>query len=583
MTRHKRLTATALMAAGLLAYMALQSGSPQSPNPEVARADDPESAYYGYYDQTEKTFLAIQVGSGNAREGEWALAVPGVGLYWPSFAATMTPENDDSITVSFSGSATLDTAASLDPVFGATYIGSGGGNSVTVTLNGTISDDRGTASFSLVHGLSEYTVESEAVASSAAAAVTDTIDALELEDFAALRLLHISDLATAINEQDFVASMVAGFGPFGTIIDATQSGSTVYSLNPGTGPQYASVTLEVTFQDGLLTPTYSAPVTYLFYENSWRIIKFGRFAEERDLTFLNQPGRAILSEPAPVPIILALTSPDGEIDAADDSTEVTLGIATGPVGAALTCDGGLTAMATDGVVEFTGCEFDKSGTVVLTATAPNKTPVLSEEIQVVRQSGTLLLDEPPLSLTNLFPGRPVTFSFEAGASEFPMLLISSPTVGFGVAHIVSPSGEITECEIINGECFMDFETEAGEYTVMVRGRGEHGDFIGSLLSPPIDLKKWTKLRSMPSPTTSLPALPKTPSSSSQCRAAKTASSRASLSTPRAAPGTCIYSTTSTTTSAGPRLSTRKQSYIPRRWGLGTTVYTWIPGVVSQAR
>ncbi|MFN0145372.1 MAG: hypothetical protein ACKVT1_02590 [Dehalococcoidia bacterium] len=379
----------------------------------MAVAEDPENSFFGYYDQDEKSFVAMHIGSGNPDEGAWAFAVPGVGLYLATSPATMTDEEDDSITVSFSGTASLDAGATIDSLYGTLYQGSGSSSSVSVTLSGTISANRATGSFSLVHGLATYTAAAEPAPATVAAAISALVDALEIEDFAAVRLLYVSDLLAEITEEEFETDMAAQFGAFGEVISAAEVGSTVYSVNPGDGPQTASVQLAVSFQSGLATPTYTAQLTYLYYENGWRLVDFGRFAEERDQAFFEQPGRAILGQPLHVDPSVLISDPGGEIDVADDSTQVTLSIESGPAGGTVTCTGGLTVAASDGLVQFAGCEFSKVGIYILRAEAAGLADALSQEIEVIAVAGTLIADGDPLTLWAIAAGLSARFSFEA--------------------------------------------------------------------------------------------------------------------------------------------------------------------------
>ena len=91
--------------------------------------------------------------------------------------------------------------------------------------------------------------------------------------------------------------------------------------------------------------------------------------------------------PFPVQPTIVLQDANGNTVPSDNSTVVTLAIATGGTGATLTCTGttsGVTSLrVTSGVASFTGCSIDKVGTYQLTATSsPYDTPATSNAFTV---------------------------------------------------------------------------------------------------------------------------------------------------------------------------------------------------------
>ena len=102
------------------------------------------------------------------------------------------------------------------------------------------------------------------------------------------------------------------------------------------------------------------------------------------LAFTTQPSAsttsavAFSSQPA-----VTLKNLDGSTVSGDNTTNVTLAIASGPTGATLTCTGGLTKQAAAGVATFAGCALDKAGTYTLAATANAFAPATSDQLVIV--------------------------------------------------------------------------------------------------------------------------------------------------------------------------------------------------------
>ena len=122
----------------------------------------------------------------------------------------------------------------------------------------------------------------------------------------------------------------------------------------------------------------------------------------------------------PVQPTIVIQDANGNTVSSDNTTVVTLAIATGGTGATLTCTGttsGVTSLrVTSGVASFTGCSIDKVGTYQLTATSsPYDTPATSNAFTVV-------------------PGPPAKLTFTA-----------QPTAGYaGQLFAIQPMVAITD-------------------------------------------------------------------------------------------------------------------------------------------
>ncbi|MFN0145371.1 MAG: hypothetical protein ACKVT1_02585 [Dehalococcoidia bacterium] len=66
--------AAAVIAIALIGAMLTVTGSSETLRPAAVRAVDPESSLFGYYDQDEKSFVAIHIGAGNPTGADWAFA-----------------------------------------------------------------------------------------------------------------------------------------------------------------------------------------------------------------------------------------------------------------------------------------------------------------------------------------------------------------------------------------------------------------------------------------------------------------------------------------------------------------------------
>ena len=111
----------------------------------------------------------------------------------------------------------------------------------------------------------------------------------------------------------------------------------------------------------------------------------------------------------------------------DQGTVVTLAIkaGTGAPGAHLTCTGGLTKTALNGVATFAGCAIDKVGTgYVLTATATGLTLAASAAFNVT--AGAVLTVTPSASAINYGGGVNVTATFSASGAGRTITIQSSP-------------------------------------------------------------------------------------------------------------------------------------------------------------
>ncbi len=93
------------------------------------------------------------------------------------------------------------------------------------------------------------------------------------------------------------------------------------------------------------------------------------FTVSQYVSFTTQPGGGTGGAPINPQPIVALRDATNSIISGDNTTVVTLAIASGPAGATLSCTGGLTRQVTAGVAGFSSCRIDKAGVYTLSASA----------------------------------------------------------------------------------------------------------------------------------------------------------------------------------------------------------------------
>ena len=163
---------------------------------------------------------------GDPSFGQFIAAIPGVGLIQPSSAATLTINADHTDTLTYRGSGGLDTAAHLDPVFGADYQPSGHAVAATLILTGTADPVHQTASLDLtVNGTDHHF--GTPVASDATSAVTAVLAALNTNNWATLYRLSDAQIQTALTAEQYAALGSSG----GTFSQVTLDGSITYTAS----------------------------------------------------------------------------------------------------------------------------------------------------------------------------------------------------------------------------------------------------------------------------------------------------------------------------------------------------------------
>jgi hypothetical protein len=145
------------------------------------------------------------------------------------------------------------------------------------------------------------------------------------------------------------------------------------------------------------------------------------------LVFTAQPSVGTANVAFPIQPVIAVRSGTTNTAIHDQGTVVTLAIkaGTGAPGAHLTCTGGLTKTAVNGVATFAGCAIDKVGTgYVLTATAASLTLASTAAFNVT--AGSQLTVTPSASAINYGGGVNVTATFSTSGAGRTITIQSSP-------------------------------------------------------------------------------------------------------------------------------------------------------------
>jgi hypothetical protein len=132
----------------------------------------------------------------------------------------------------------------------------------------------------------------------------------------------------------------------------------------------ASFSCSITTAGAYTLNATSSPPLGTATSNSFNVTQY--------LTFSTQPGNGASGVALPTQPVVTLKDVSGTT-INDNSTLVTLAIASGPPGAVLTC-APVTAAA--GVATFAGCKIDKVGTYTLTATGPAYAPATSASFTI---------------------------------------------------------------------------------------------------------------------------------------------------------------------------------------------------------
>lgn len=163
-----------------------------------------------------------------------------------------------------------------------------------------------------------------------------------------------------------------------------------YVLTPAGGASVSGVAVATTCPAGqqgvTFTSTASGTVsvvartnapgtsTAVVGESNTVSVTFGGGSTATQLAFTASPASAVVGTAFSTTPVVAVRDSGGTLVSGDDSTQVTLSLASAPAGAVLTCTGGNTRTASGGLATFNGCSVSTAGAgYVLRATAAGLT------------------------------------------------------------------------------------------------------------------------------------------------------------------------------------------------------------------
>jgi hypothetical protein len=239
-----------------------------SSSPAHAAAPPQSSLVSGFMDHTSNDYLRVQLDSSAAGYGQFAVALPGVGLSWSAQPASVTVEFGNSDQLRYDGPGFLGPNAILDTEFGVAYQQQGPTTSEPIRLIGQVDPAHGTGSIEVWVAGTHYHFASLAVPHDAGSTAAAVLTAIKAEDWPTLYSLADTSLRDAMTAQQFAQQVNDGFGG-GQVNDAQQTGQISYTTNSA-GTIYANVpaTFAVT-HDGQ-TQTVSATVVLIRDGGSWR-------------------------------------------------------------------------------------------------------------------------------------------------------------------------------------------------------------------------------------------------------------------------------------------------------------------------
>ncbi len=143
----------------------------------------------------------------------------------------------------------------------------------------------------------------------------------------------------------------------------------------------------------------SAPALTLADSNAFNVA-VGPAAK---LGFLTQPTTGNAGQTLSPNITVAIQDAGGNTVTSGQTANVSLAINPNPSGAVLSCTGGTTMAAANGVATFTGCQIDRAGSFLLAATASNAVPAAT----IAAATSAAIVISAVQAVISLFASSPV--------------------------------------------------------------------------------------------------------------------------------------------------------------------------------
>jgi hypothetical protein len=238
-----------------------------SPTRSVA-STPPGALTSGFQDKSSSDYLRVQLDSSSGNYGAFIVALPGVGLVWPTQVASASIRSDHSTQLRYDGNGYLDAQAHLDPEFGVTYEPSGQVQQVSLRLIGQVDAAHGTGSLEIWVAGVHYHFASSRVTSGADAVVQQVLTAYQNADWNALYGLADSSVRQSMTQEQFAGQISQAFAGL-TVTGASTGGAISYSTST-TGIDYASVPFTVSLRRAGPSKTFSGTLILINDQGAWR-------------------------------------------------------------------------------------------------------------------------------------------------------------------------------------------------------------------------------------------------------------------------------------------------------------------------
>jgi hypothetical protein len=216
---------------------------------------------------TTGDYFTVALDSTKPNYGSYTVAITGTGLISSTNPSTVKVNNAHDVQLRYDGTATLDPAATLDPVFGAGFTPSGQNQPAAVRIDGHVDPAHHTASIELwVNGVHHH-LGQDASHSPADPTLTRITTDLTGGNWADLYEVTVPTVRADISAANFAQRTAAGLP--GTITSAT-TGPVTYTT-VATGLTWASTPLTLTVTKDGTTTTLHATVKLVYATGSWML------------------------------------------------------------------------------------------------------------------------------------------------------------------------------------------------------------------------------------------------------------------------------------------------------------------------
>ncbi|GAA1257956.1 hypothetical protein [Oryzihumus leptocrescens] len=221
----------------------------------------------GYLDLRSGDYLRVQLDPASVARGNFVVAIPHVGLVWPTGRASVTVESPQSTQLRYDGGGTRDADAILDTEFGVGYRQQGAGQAVHLRVVGHVDPAHGTASVRvwIDDALTNIVTEPASDSQSASDAASAYLSELKARDWAALYAMADSDLRSGLSEAKFAEGMAQA--PEAQGLAGASADAPTVSTN-GAGVTWANVPIHLTYAN---KPSKDGTLVLILQASGWKV------------------------------------------------------------------------------------------------------------------------------------------------------------------------------------------------------------------------------------------------------------------------------------------------------------------------